>query len=164
MSQSPPKKHINTVEEGCVAYLAPQGFLPDLQQELGDNIINTYDHLVLARNTGKPPMWAANVWLDPTFIQIESIGDAAKKLRAIQRNWALYPVAMHRRVTLIAEQLPKVSAKPLVFGAAPPKAPLGSWTLIDATQCWLRRVVRVRFPTAKCSLWKTASIRQAGLT
>jgi 23S rRNA (cytidine2498-2'-O)-methyltransferase len=32
---------------------------------------------------------------------------------------------------LIQEQLPKVLAKPLVFGAAPPAAPLGSWTLLD---------------------------------
>jgi 23S rRNA (cytidine2498-2'-O)-methyltransferase len=32
---------------------------------------------------------------------------------------------------LIQEQLPKVLAKPLVFGASPPRAPLGSWTLLD---------------------------------
>jgi 23S rRNA (cytidine2498-2'-O)-methyltransferase len=76
--------------------------------------------------------WAANVWRDPTRIPIASIGDAAKKLRAIQRNWALYSVASHRRAALIVEQLPKVSAKPIAFGAAAPKAPLGSWTLLDA--------------------------------
>ena len=33
---------------------------------------------------------------------------------------------------MIQERLPKVSAKPLAFGAAPPAAPLGSWTLLDA--------------------------------
>jgi 23S rRNA (cytidine2498-2'-O)-methyltransferase len=33
---------------------------------------------------------------------------------------------------LIQERLPKVSAKPLVFGLPPPTAPLGSWTLLDA--------------------------------
>jgi tRNA G18 (ribose-2'-O)-methylase SpoU len=65
-------------------------------------------------------------------IPISSIGDAAKKLRAIQRNWALYSFASHRRAALISEKLPKVSAKPIVFGAGAPKAPLGSWTLIDA--------------------------------
>src|SRR5262249_10918 len=31
---------------------------------------------------------------------------------------------------LIADKLPKVSAKPIVFGAAAPTAPLGSWTLV----------------------------------
>jgi 23S rRNA (cytidine2498-2'-O)-methyltransferase len=53
-------------------------------------------------------------------------------LRAIQRNWAVYAPRLHRRATLIQEQLPAVSAKPLVFGTLPPKAPLGSWTLLDA--------------------------------
>jgi 23S rRNA (cytidine2498-2'-O)-methyltransferase len=43
----------------------------------------------------------------------------------------LYSHAHHRRAALIAEQLPKVSAKPLVFGAPAPQAPLGSWTLLD---------------------------------
>jgi 23S rRNA (cytidine2498-2'-O)-methyltransferase len=71
------------------------------------------------------------MWHDPVFIDIASIGDAANKLRAIQRNWALYSLEHHRRATLIAERLPKVSAKPLQFGAPAPTAPLGSWTLIE---------------------------------
>jgi 23S rRNA (cytidine2498-2'-O)-methyltransferase len=32
--------------------------------------------------------------------------------------------------SLIADKLPKVSAKPLAFGMPAPGAPLGSWTLI----------------------------------
>ena len=52
------------------------------------------------------------------------------KLRAVQRNWALYSSAHHRRAALIADKLPKVSAKPLIFSAPAPAAPLGSWTLI----------------------------------
>jgi 23S rRNA (cytidine2498-2'-O)-methyltransferase len=50
-----------------------------------------------------------------------------------QRNWALYSAKLHRRAALIQERLPKVSAKPVVFGTSPPSAPLGSWTLLDAT-------------------------------
>src|SRR5262249_13278786 len=57
--------------------------------------------------------------------------DAARQLRAIQRNWALYSHAFHRRAALIAETLPKVSAKPLRFPDPAPSAPLGSWTLLD---------------------------------
>lgn len=74
--------------------------------------------------------WTANIWRTVERIPIASIGDGAKKLRAIQRNWALYSTGHHRRAALIAERLPKVSAKPLVFGAPVPAAPLGSWTLI----------------------------------
>lgn len=112
-------------------YLAPEGFLSDLQGELGPDARETYGRLVLAKGVPRPIAWAANVWHDPVSIPIASIGAAAKKLRAIQRNWALYSVAHHRRAALIAEKLPKVSAKPLAFGARAPTAPLGSWTLLD---------------------------------
>jgi 23S rRNA (cytidine2498-2'-O)-methyltransferase len=112
-------------------YLAPEGFLPELQAELGDAARETYGRLVLAEPPAAPVAWVANVWHAPVHLPISSIGDAAKKLRAIQRNWALYSSTQHRRAALIAEQLPKVSAKPVVFGSAPPAARLGSWTLID---------------------------------
>ena len=121
-------------------YLAPEGFLPELVAELGDTVQEVHGRLVLAADSTRVA-WAANVWRDPVRIPIASIGDAAKKLRAIQRNWALYSHAHHRRAALIAAQLPKVSAKPLVFGAPAPAAPLGSWTLIGpdlmlaAAQC-----------------------------
>jgi 23S rRNA (cytidine2498-2'-O)-methyltransferase len=111
-------------------YLAPEGFLAELQHELGEAVRETHGNLVLAEGPEWPAAWTANVWRDPVQIPIASIGDGAKKLRAIQRNWALYSFAHHRRAALIADKLPKVSAKPLVFGAPRPAAPLGSWTLI----------------------------------
>jgi 23S rRNA (cytidine2498-2'-O)-methyltransferase len=116
---------------GLVAYLAPDGFLPELVEEVGDVVRETYGRLVLAAGPARPVAWAANVWHDPTFVEVASIGDAATRLRAIQRNWALYSSAHHRRAALIEARLPKVSAKPLSFGAPLPAAPLGSWTLID---------------------------------
>ncbi len=109
-------------------YLAPEGFLPQLEAELGDAAVETHGRLILA--PARPVAWTANTWLNPERIPIASIGDAAKKLRAIQRNWALLPHAHHRRAALIAERLPKVSAKPLAFGDPAPTAPLGSWMLI----------------------------------
>ena len=111
-------------------YLAPRGFLAELQQELGDTVVEIYGDLVLAAGPARPIAWVANVWHAPERIAIASIGDAAKKLRAIQRNWALYPHAHHRRAALIVEKLPKVSAKPLAFGTPAPTAPLGSWALL----------------------------------
>jgi len=112
-------------------YLAPEDFVAELQTELGDAVLETHGRLVLADGPARPAAWAANVWHDPVKIEIASIGDAAKKLRAIQRNWALYSAVHHRRAALIAERLPKVSAKPLTFGDPAPTAPLGSWTLLD---------------------------------
>jgi 23S rRNA (cytidine2498-2'-O)-methyltransferase len=115
-----------------VAYLAPEGFLPELREEIGDKIGNVYGRLIVAHAPVLLAAWVANVWLDPIAIPITSIGDGARKLRAIQRNWALYSFALHRRAALIEDRLPSVSAKPIVFGADPPKATLGSWTLINA--------------------------------
>jgi 23S rRNA (cytidine2498-2'-O)-methyltransferase len=113
-------------------YLAPDGFLAELQHELGTDVLETHGLLVIAAGLPRAAAWKANVWHDPVTLRITSISDAARQLRAIQRNWALYSFAHHRRAALIAEKLPKVSAKPLAFGDAAPAAPLGSWTLLDA--------------------------------
>jgi len=114
----------------CTAYLAADGFVGELAHELGPGEWRS-DRLLVAAGPPKPAAWAQNVWFDPIAIEIASIGDAVGKLRAIQRNWAAYAPRHHRRAMLVQAQLPKVSARPLVFGEPPPASPLGSWTLID---------------------------------
>jgi 23S rRNA (cytidine2498-2'-O)-methyltransferase len=113
------------------AYLAAGGFAEELDYELG-GADASHGRLLIAAGPSRSAAWAANVWLDPQEIAIASISDAAAKLRALQRNWAVYAPRLYRRAMLIQEQLPKVSAKPLIFGTPPPAAPLGSWTLLDA--------------------------------
>jgi 23S rRNA (cytidine2498-2'-O)-methyltransferase len=113
------------------AYLAAEEYVDELAEELV-SVERKHGRLLIAAGPPRPAAWAANVWLDPQEIKIASISDAAARLRTIQRNWALYPAKLYRRAALIQEQLPKVSAKPLVFGMPPPIAPLGSWTLLDA--------------------------------
>jgi 23S rRNA (cytidine2498-2'-O)-methyltransferase len=114
------------------AYLAPEGFVHELVHELGgaDNV-EVYERLVLAAGAPKPVLWADNIWLNPRWIEIESIGDAAQKLKALQRNWANYSFDFHRRSNLITEKLPHVSAKPIKFPSPLPTAPLGSWVLME---------------------------------
>jgi 23S rRNA (cytidine2498-2'-O)-methyltransferase len=112
------------------AYLAGRGYVEELAEELG-TVETKLGRLLITSGPPRPVSWAANIWLDPRRIAIVSISDAATKLRAIQRNWAVYAPALNRRATLIQDQLPKVSSKPLTFGAATPKSPLGSWTLLD---------------------------------
>ncbi len=111
-------------------YLAAEGFTQELVDELGD-VRSIHGRLVLADGPPRPAAWAANVWFDPVRIPIASIGDGVRALRAIQRNWALYSFAHHRRAALIEAQLPPVRPKPLPFPSPLPKAPLGSWTLLD---------------------------------
>ncbi|MGD9615515.1 MAG: SAM-dependent methyltransferase [Alphaproteobacteria bacterium] len=112
------------------AYLAAEGFVAELAHEL-EQVEVAHERLLLASGPPRPAAWAQNVWLDPVTIPVASIGEAARRLRAIQRNWAVYAPRHHRRAMLIRERLPSVSAKPLVFGEKAPEAPLGSWTLLD---------------------------------
>jgi 23S rRNA (cytidine2498-2'-O)-methyltransferase len=112
-------------------YLAPEGHLEDLLAELGDTTA-VHGRLALADGPPRQVAWVANLWEEPQRIAIASIAEGARRLRAMQRNWALYDWHLHRRSALIAERLPHVAAKPLVFPAPAPTAALGSWTLIDA--------------------------------
>jgi 23S rRNA (cytidine2498-2'-O)-methyltransferase len=116
----------------CCGFLAAEGYEQKMREELdGTRIVETHGRLLLVEGAAGPAAWAANIWHDPQMISIASIADGAKKLRALQRNWALYACRLHRRARLIQEQLPHVSAKPLVFPKPAPTAPLGSWTLVD---------------------------------
>jgi 23S rRNA (cytidine2498-2'-O)-methyltransferase len=117
------------------AYLAAEGFVPQALEELrraGVRVAAVHDRLLIAEGDRAACAWAANVWHDVQEVTIDSIGDGAQKLRAVQRNWAAYAPVHHRRAALIRDRLPHVSAKPLPFPAALPAAPLGSWTLLAA--------------------------------
>jgi len=121
----------SSCSETFTAYLAVEDYLDDLLTELGE-VRAVHGRLVLADGPPRPAAWAQNVWYDPQLLTVESIGDAARQLKAIQRNWASYAYQLHRRTSLVEEKLPKVSAKPVVFGQPAPTAPLGSWCFLDA--------------------------------
>lgn len=114
---------------GLTGYLAADGFVDELLHEVGP-AAEVRGRLVFVEGPPKPAAWAANIWYDPLRIRIVSIGEGAKALRALQRNWVLWSTDHHRRASLIQAKLPVVSAKPLVFPAPAPTAPLGSWTLV----------------------------------
>lgn len=125
------------------AHLAAEGFEAQLREELrllGVRVRAEHGRLFVCEGDAATPAWAANTWFGVEEIAVASIGDAASKLRAIQRNWAMYAPVHARRATLIQERLPHVSAKPLVFPAEAPTAPLGSWTLLapDRLLCAVR--------------------------
>jgi 23S rRNA (cytidine2498-2'-O)-methyltransferase len=119
-------------------YLAAEGFEDQLRAELGGRIVSEHGRLFLAESepggegpaAGLPASWAANIWHNVQVVAITSIGDAATKLKSLQRNWAPYAPLHGGRVKLIVEKLPHVSAKPLVFGQPLHAAPLGSFTLL----------------------------------
>jgi 23S rRNA (cytidine2498-2'-O)-methyltransferase len=116
-----------------IAYLAAGGFADQLQEELqraGVAVVQRHERLFVCDGPAIAAAWAANIWHDCVELPVASIGSAARALRDIQRNWAMYAPLHRRRAALIEERLPHVSAKPIVFPAAAPVAPLGSWTLL----------------------------------
>lgn len=112
------------------AYLAPEGHVPELVRELAGPS-EARGRLVLSPEPVRRLAWSQNAWLEPRVIPIASIKHAARELRAIQRNWALYSYRDHRRAKLIEDELPSVSARPIEPYAELPTAPLGSFTLLD---------------------------------
>lgn len=77
------------------------------------------------------PYWARTCMLSPQLIHFESIGEAAKSLSAIQRNWAPYQYQFFRRASLIQEKLPHVNLKVRKFPVNIPNSQIGLYTLID---------------------------------
>ncbi len=121
------------------AYLAAPGFEAALEHELARQGVEVRWHGRLAL-TIQPPMrsaWALEVWTAPQSRDIPSIKAAARDLRAIQRNWAGYAPDLHRRSALIAQNLPPLAARPLVFPSLPPQGHLGAWTLLSADRMLL---------------------------
>jgi 23S rRNA (cytidine2498-2'-O)-methyltransferase len=116
---------------GATAYLAAEGFEAELAAELGGAEPALGERLFVVPGPAQAVAWAQNTWPDLVEVRFGSIAGAAKALRSLARNWAQLPLLLHRRSTLIAEKLPHVSAKPLVFPTAAPTAPLGAWTLLE---------------------------------
>lgn len=117
----------------AAAYLAAEGFEAELAEELrraGRRVSAWHGRLALSPDPPGPATWALDVWTAPREVAVPSVKAAADALRAIQRNWAGYTAAHHRRSALIAARLPPVKARPLAFPEPAPESHLGAWTLL----------------------------------
>ena len=75
------------------AYLAAEGFDTQLREELaraGVSVAATHDRLLISEQPAIASAWAANIWHECIEWPVELIGNAAKALRGLQRNWAMY--------------------------------------------------------------------------
>ncbi|MBM4354354.1 MAG: hypothetical protein FJ109_11260 [Deltaproteobacteria bacterium] len=130
------------------AYLAPEGREEDLAVELGP-ILARHGRLFVTQGPVREPAWVANIWRSPHLVSVSSISDAAGALRRLQRNWAPYPVHLHRRTELVREKLPHVSARPLRFPEPAPTSALGSFTLLDASTLLVSQDCSSPFPNGE---------------
>ncbi len=115
------------------AYLSKPEWSHYVAKELEENGQKPvrYGDLFLTEASPLTVFWAKNIWFDCHRFEIESIGDAAKKLRALGRNWAPYGFQHFRRMQLIQDRLPMLPSKPKTFPCLLPSAPMGAWTLLD---------------------------------
>lgn len=114
----------------ATCYHAARGFLSHLLDELPERD-RVDGELVTVLGPRERAYWTRNVWETPLIIEFDSVGEAAKALRSIQRNWALMPARLHRRAALIAERLPPLPIKPKAFPFTPPPVPMGAFALLD---------------------------------
>lgn len=105
-----------------------------LRAELGDGgPLSGYlgGSLFHAPAASGPVFWFRDAWLEPFRLEFDSINEAARALRGIQRNWAPVLFTQFRRGALIQEKLPPLQSKPRPFPWLLPDSPLGAWTLLD---------------------------------
>jgi 23S rRNA (cytidine2498-2'-O)-methyltransferase len=113
-------------------YQAAPGFEDHLEAELARPLQRWGPLYYVTEPPEHQVFWQQNTWLRPFLVEFDSISQAARTLRDIQRNWRPVLHTQFRRASLIASQLPPISNKPRTFPWLLPDAPLGVWTLLDA--------------------------------
>lgn len=130
-------EHLNSV-----AFLAYPEMIGLLQSELKNRFgiekspSSVYGDLLVYDLDSLPeknilPYWSKTTLLNPFILHFESIGEAARELKSIQRNWASYQFTQFRRASLIQEKLPYINLKIKKFPFTVPQNPIGIYTLLD---------------------------------
>jgi len=137
----------------AAAYLAPGGFEDQLAEELTRRAVTIngwHGRLALSPDPPTHAAWALDIWTDPRELAVPTVKAAADALRAMQRNWAEYQAAYHRRMALIGERLPPVKARPLIFPEPAPTSHLGAWTLLAPDRLLATPVKSSPFVNGEC--------------
>ena len=130
-------------------YLSPFEHESDLRGELTFKnipILEERGRLFLVEGSRADIVWAQASFLNVLELPIVSIGDGAKKLKALGRNWALYSVGNHRRAELIQAELPHYPTKPIPFLLPRPEKPMGGWTLWEPNLILASQTTRSLYP------------------
>lgn len=115
-------------------YLPFPDFVPELLAELDTrvNVEALGKEALLSEQAPVPCAWAADIWSECERLSIDSIGNAAKRLRERGAWWRHYPLHAVRRGELIAQKLPRIKdrAQAVPWRKAP--RPCRAYTLLDA--------------------------------
>lgn len=148
-------------EVGCMymqrAYLAAPDRTAELLDELahaGARVVETSGRIVVTEGGPKRAAWAANVWLEPEYLTVTSIRNAAAQLARRGTRWASYAESFHRRTALIEgalrdEGCTVVAQEPFEFGGRAPSLPLGSWAPMSRDRLLASARCTARFPNGE---------------
>lgn len=142
-------------------YLSGKAWLPvpDYEQNLYDELsldpekggkgFALYGDYLYSEKPAPETFWQRCVLEKPFIARFSSIGEAAKILKDIQRNWAHHPVANFRRAELLKEKLPYVNEKPRTFPYLVPASPMGIWSLLDDHTLFASAATSSPFPAGE---------------
>ncbi|MCR4626272.1 MAG: SAM-dependent methyltransferase [Treponema sp.] len=122
------KISLNAKEYGDLLYFSEWPYMDsdadNSNSGVGENFCDNCDK-------GNVPYWCSTAMEEPFLLHFDSIGEAARALKEIQRSWAPYQFQLFRRSSLIQEKLPYINLKTRKFPVEIPKNPVGLYTLID---------------------------------
>ncbi|HAR43749.1 MAG TPA: hypothetical protein DCS07_14130 [Bdellovibrionales bacterium] len=99
---------------------------------LGLTRINATNLTVWVQEDRVEPAWAQSVWRNVQSVEVESIGDAQRKLKAISNSWRYHGDLFARRGALIAEGLNLAKpSRPFRFPSRGEKNPPPVFTLAE---------------------------------
>lgn len=113
-------------------------FDPELRAELehaGITVLNQTPLALWLKEDRFEATWADCVWRDVRCMEIDSVADGQRKLRALSKTWNYFGDLMNRRGHLISEGLtPKPDGKPIHFPTAEKGGRLPAFTLADSNR------------------------------
>lgn len=112
--------------------ISPLKLENQMKQEL-EGISYSQEDLIyfIHEDVKKNWIWPNTVWLEPNVLKVDSIKDAAKKLKSIFNGaWYSHSIKLHRRTKLIEENLKVCKLKRLDYLDQNLK-PFAEWVLLD---------------------------------
>jgi 23S rRNA (cytidine2498-2'-O)-methyltransferase len=117
------------------AVLAPDNLKTETLREIKSKphlkVIEQWDRLILISGPKTKIHFSQNIWLNPQWIEFESVQQGAAALKKLHKFWSLHPTQNHRRAQLIHQSLQGIKKKEFDFFKPLKLPPLGAWTLIE---------------------------------
>lgn len=130
-------------------YVTKPDYLDELSKEV-DEITDIYDNLVVSTNKQLNVCFAQDIWLEPQIVDIKSISDAVKILKAANKFWYLHPISHIRRSRLIESQLRQCPSLERDFPIETALPTVGCFSLLDKNTLLFSVKRTKQWPLGQC--------------